>query len=138
MHTGEIQTLVRIDRTTVDNARSDTWRTNVHREELDQSIVDEYAIAYVNVIGEVIVGDGDLAFALEPFVHEHEIFARLYVNSSGNIAHAYSRTLKVTEYRDGRPELICHAPHERDRLDMLRVRTVRKVQAGDVHARLDE
>jgi hypothetical protein len=110
---------VRIDRSTVHHARSDALSRHIHCEKLDQSIVDQNAVADVNVVGEVIVRDRNFAFLLEPFVHENEILTGLHVDRARNVANAYTRALEVSKYRDRSSHLVGNAPHERNRLHVL-------------------
>ena len=101
-------------------------------------VVDENSIADVHVVGEMIVRDRDLAFAFETFVHENEILALLDVDRAGDVAHANARALQVAKDGDRTIELFRDAANHLDRLGVLRMRAVREVEAGDVHARIDQ
>src|SRR5678809_1185926 len=138
MHAGKVESLVRIDRASMHNAGFHARRSHFHCKKLDQSIVDEYPVADVHVVSEMIVRDRNLAFLLEPFMHEDEIFTGLDENCPVDVANTNARPLKITENRDWRADSFCAAAHHRYRLEMLRMRTVREVEAGHVHARVDQ
>ena len=92
----------------------------------------------MNVIGEMIIGDRNLAFFLEPFVNQYEIIAGVDVDSSVDVTDSYSRPLKIAEQRNRPSELGRETPDESYRLPVLRMSAMRKVEAGDIHSRLDQ
>src|SRR6476469_9473062 len=86
---------------------------------------------------EVIVGDWKFARAFFTLMNENDILARFDFPRL-DVADANARPLQITENRDRLLHLVGDATNHRDGFVVLLVSRVRKIEAGHVHARLDE
>ena len=69
---------------------------------------------------------------------DSDLFAALEIDRRPQLAEPELRPLEVGDHGDRPASLLLHTPHERDELDVLRVRPVREVEPHAVHAGPDE
>jgi hypothetical protein len=109
---------------TVNDARDDARRAHVEHDELDQPVIDEDAIAHVDVACEPFVRDRHLVAARCLFRAEDDIHAGLELSGGIEIANADARALQIAEDRDGATTLLAELANDRNGARVLLVRPV--------------
>ena len=135
---GQIDALVTLDFTRVDDARDDTRRFHVQHNELDETVVHEDAISYMHVRRKRLVRDRHLVAARNILGTEHDIGPVLEVARRSQVTDADARSLKVSEDRDRSATPSSKVTNDRDRTHVLFVRPVREVDASDVEPCVNE
>ena len=138
LDTRQIHAFVTLEIATIQHARLHSCIADVERNKLDQTIVDEDAIADMNVLRELIVGDGNLPVLLVTLVNEDDVFANLEIDWAGKITDSDSGALQITEDGDRLASFFREAANHGDRGGVLLVGAVREIHAGHVHTRLDQ
>ena len=85
-----------------------------------------------------MLADWNVARTLVTLVHQNEIFADLQRDRLVEIANTDARPLEIAKNRDWLAGFVGEASDQRNRRRVLIVRTVRKVDASDVHSGFDQ
>jgi len=101
-------------------------------------VIDQNPVAGVHIGGQRLVRDGDIARSGRPLGYEDEILTSRQHHGRGQFPDANARTLEVAEDRDRPPARRSHRPHPPDRRRLFRMRAVREIDAGHIHAGIDQ
>src|SRR5690348_2239296 len=134
----EVHPLVTAEQSAMEHTGHDARLGDLQHDELDETVVDQHAIADMHVLREILVGDGQLVVARVVLGREHDVAAVGQGDRRWEIPNADPRPLEIAEDRDRAAEVVGDLPNERDRRRVLLVRTVREVDAGDVEPRFHE
>ena len=118
--------------------RGHARRADVQHHELEESVVEQDAIANADVVRELGVGDGNLAWFLAALVDEHDVGALHEHDRRIQVADTDPWSLKIAHYRDRDSDFLRYRANVLDENAMLIVRAVGEVQPGDVEARFHE
>ena len=84
----------------VEHARLHARRVHLERDELDQAVVDEDAVADLHVVAEMLVGGRELVRPRVLAGDEHDVLAVVTLRGVGEVADPDARTLQVAEDGD--------------------------------------
>ena len=124
----------------VQNRRHDVLALDLLDLQLDESVGKEQLVARLDLRVELLVVDRALRLIARcVVVRQKERLSRFeHDRAVLEFAKAHLRPLRVEQQRDDAPHLLRRLTHAVDALQMLVMRTMRKVETRDIHAVLDK
>ena len=140
VHAGQRDALVVGHLTTFDDLADDVVAVDLDTHEADLAVVDQEPVSGPGVLGEVLVGGGHAVVGADNVVDgdPHRFTGGPHLRAVREPAETDLRPLQVGEDTDGAPGGVGRFAYPPVVLFMVWVVTVREIEAGDVHARVNQ
>ena len=136
VHAGDVNALARGDFSAAEHGAMDIGFRCILDQQMHTAIVDQHAVAFLELAGQIAVADGNFLDAARYIAGgEGKISARFQKRAAIlHFAQADLRSLGIQQHGGGNIQPVAYGAEAGDHFFVRFMGAVRKIEAGDVHA----